>query len=288
MMSANNFDKVLSELQESLKLIADERLTAINDLQETQVVRLTYLQHEAKRIEKKLGKDHVRTGQLKARVENHFGILKNLRVEAEITRIKIPQISAEDTLVHGRVMDENHRGIGGLFIYMIDERGKPLASLGRSETDVSGYYSLIIDPQTFKKMAKVIAAGVFLSVGTKRGKTFHREFEPLKITPRDRILVEIVLNRDALTKGKEPGVRPYEKEGAKEVERAGLEDINGIGAKRAEKLLAAGIDDIEAFLEVEEKKLKEILGNVDISRMKAEGADILKRRGNATGEKEEE
>jgi hypothetical protein len=278
----------LSELQESLKLIADERLTAINDLQETQVVRLTYLQHEEKRIEKKLGKDHVRTGQLKARVENHFGILKNLRVESEIARIKIPEISEDDTLVHGRLIDENHWGIGGLFVYMTDERGKPIASLGRSETDVSGYYFLVIDPKTFKKMANVIEAGVFLSVGTKRGKIIHREFESVKMTEGDRILVEILLNRDDFTKVREPGVRPSEKVGAKEDKGARLEDINGIGEKRAEKLRKVGIADIEDFLEADEKKLKEILGNVDISRMKEEGADILKSKRNASGEKKEE
>ncbi len=49
-----------------------------------------------------------------------------------------------------------------------------------------------------------------------------------------------------------------------------------------------GIADIEDFLEADEKKLKEILGNVDISGMKEEGADILKSKRNASGEKKEE
>ena len=90
------------------------------------------------------------------------------------------------------------------------------------------HYSMVFDPRTIKKMAKIIDAGVFLSVGTKHRKTFHRQFEPLKITERARTLVEIVLIRDDLTRGKKTAVEPYEKPEVKETEGARLEDINSI------------------------------------------------------------
>ncbi|MEA1912571.1 MAG: 50S ribosomal protein L21 [candidate division WOR-3 bacterium] len=57
-----------------------------------------------------------------------------------------------------------------------------------------------------------------------------------------------------------------------------LEEIQGIGKMRAEKLRKSGIKDLNSFLKTDDEKLKAILGNLQISKMKKEGASLIKKR----------
>ena len=54
-----------------------------------------------------------------------------------------------------------------------------------------------------------------------------------------------------------------------------LEMIRVIGPAKAEKLRAKGIKDIKTFLKTDNTKLKRILGEVDITKMKKDAKEIL-------------
>lgn len=56
-----------------------------------------------------------------------------------------------------------------------------------------------------------------------------------------------------------------------------LEDIPGVGPSRAKKLRKGGISDAKAFSSASEKKLKDILGNLDIKKMKRNCATVIKK-----------
>lgn len=206
-------DNAIKDLHEDLTKLADERLKAQNDLKEAQVISRTLLQYEAKRLEKRFGKDHPRTQQIKARLEQNLDVINDLEVESHIARIKVPEVSENDTLIHGRVMDESYRGFGGLNVTLTDSKGKALT--GKSETEGSGYYSIVIDQETLKKLSEVIKEGVFLAVFSRKCETIHRQCEPIKINEGDRILAEMVLDRENLITGRVAVEKPPEKEKTK-------------------------------------------------------------------------
>jgi predicted flap endonuclease-1-like 5' DNA nuclease len=63
-----------------------------------------------------------------------------------------------------------------------------------------------------------------------------------------------------------------------------LEDIRGVGPKRAEKLRAAGIPDLEAFLRTDSAKLVEIAG-LDADVAKEDARKVIEERRAAAKEK---
>ncbi len=205
----------VENLHETLIKLRDGRIEALNNLRDIQIASRLLLQHEAIRLEKKFGKEHPRTQHLKDRLKQNLDIINDLEVETEIARIKIPEISQDEALIHGRVMDANYRGIGDLMVCIVDSRERKLIDLGKSTTDDSGYYSLIIGPDKIEKMTKIAEEGVFLTVCTSKGKIIHRQFEPIKITQGDRKLVEVILNRDDISTIRETEMKSSEKPSGK-------------------------------------------------------------------------
>lgn len=85
----------------------------------------------------------------------------------------------------------------------------------------------------------------------------------------------------------EPNVE-REVEVSTETKGVTLEDITGIGRAKAEKVREAGITDVKAFSEADEVKLREILGDMDISKMKKESISLLEQAREASRESKEE
>lgn len=215
MTEEKELDNFVENLHETLIKLRDGRIEALNDLKEIQIASRTLLQYEALRLEKRFGKEHPRTRHLKARLEQNLEVINDLEVEAEIARIKIPEVSQDEALIHGRVVDKNYRGISGLAVLMTDKGGEKLIDLGKSETDNSGYYSLVVKPDIMDRMSDVIERGIFLTVFTSKDRIVHRELESVKVAKGGRVLVEAVLNREDLS-----AVREVEKKKKRVTDKA--------------------------------------------------------------------
>ncbi len=272
-------------LEELFTGLRDGRLEALSEVQEIQVMGRVLLQNEAARMDRKLGKNHPRTRSLRTSLEQNLGSISDLGIELETSSISPPGVEERQTLVHGRVVDENGRGVPGLFVSVADEGGRILHFLGRSQTDAFGYYALVIDPDALRRESRAVESGVFVTVGTGQDELIHRKFEPLEISEGERKLVEeVVLDREVLMGERRQSEywRVVEREETREKEpehsdEIDLEDVWGIGPKRADRLRHAGITDVQALSEAEEERLREVLGNVDVREMKLEAAALLKR-----------
>jgi len=206
---------VLRDLQESFDKIAEERLKALTDLREIQIISRSLLRHEEKRLSRKLGEDHPRTQRMKTRIKQNLEIVKDLDSELEIARIKTPEVAEDETLIHGRVVDEGYRGVKGLEVCMEDANGNTLANLGTCKADDSGYYSIVVKSENVREMSGVLEEGVFLTVRDRKGEVIHRRSEPVKIAEGDRILAEVVLNREDVATVRDMVKRPSD-----EIDRA--------------------------------------------------------------------
>jgi hypothetical protein len=275
-------------LEELFTNLGDSRLEALNEVMELQIISRVLLQNEALRVEKKFGGDHPRTRALQSSLEQNLSSIAEFTAETQIAAISIPEVDEDQTLIHGRVIEEEFRGVEGLFVSMADEEGKTLHSLGRSETDASGYYALVIDPDALQKTSEAVEEGVFLTISTRKGEIVYREFDPLEISEGERKLVEVVLDRrDLIGETRQPdygrGVEHEEAraetpgEGSESLDEVELERVRGIGPKRADRLRQAGITDLQALAEADEESLREVLGNVDVREMKLEAAALLEK-----------
>ncbi len=276
---------IIKDFEENLTILTDERLKVLDDFREMQIVNRVFLQYEEKRIEKKFGKDHERINGLRDKLKHNLDVIKDLEIESELARIKVPIVSDDDTLIHGRITDKNLRGIGGLFVYMTSEKGENIRELGRAETDNYGYYSLVYNDEKARQASDIFPKELFITVGNKRCEVVYRDCEPIKINKGDRKTIEIRLNREGLYAGKpiknstdtSQTAPPVEDIEQKKHEDVKLSDIRGIGPASVKKLTEAGINNPKDFIEADKEKLKSILGKANISEMKKHAASLLEK-----------
>jgi predicted flap endonuclease-1-like 5' DNA nuclease len=266
--------RTLGELFEGLR---DSRLETLGELDQIQTMSRVLLQYEARRIDERFGEDHPRSRSVQASLEQNLDNIKGIELELEIYGIEVAEVEENQTLIHGRVVDERSRGVGGLFVTISDEEGRALTPFGRAETDASGYYALVVDPDALERVSEAAREGVFLTVRTGRGEIVHQEFDPLTVAEGDRKTAEVVLRREDLIGDRrqteyrrETG---YEPSGA--TEEPELEDVWGIGPKRADLLRRAGITSVRALSEAQDERLKDILGDIDVQKIKQDSVAVL-------------
>ena len=199
-MVANfNPNRATEEITKVLNAVAGAQTNALKQTKDAQVILGSLLQHEAKRLEKKLGKSHPRVQQLRSSLQRNLKTVKCLEVEQEIDRIQEPEVDVETTVLLGRVVDEDYRGVSRLKVSLERETGEAIAFLETVETDSSGYYAIEIDESTFARLEQLAPDGVFVAVSTPKGKQLYRQPQPLQLKKSDRALVEVVLNRADIT-----------------------------------------------------------------------------------------
>jgi len=102
-MAKKTFDDIVNQLLKNLNDVTAKRSTILGNFKEMQVIHRLLLQHEKRRLSRKLGTDHPRVQALKTRLNKNLKILGDLEVELEIANIKVPEVEENDVLIHGRV-----------------------------------------------------------------------------------------------------------------------------------------------------------------------------------------
>lgn len=192
--------EAMKRILEAFTEAGSAHINALQQVRDVQFVMGSLLQHEAKRLEKKLGKENLRVQQVKASLKQNQAIARDLEVELEIAKIRVPEVDPKDSLIHGRVVDDNRRGWSGLTVYLANSQGKIVRALGNAQTQESGYYALIVKAEVLKRVAESIKEGVFVVIGNPKGELIYRQKEPLMLVGGDRYLLDdIVLKRSDLT-----------------------------------------------------------------------------------------
>jgi len=202
-----NFDDIVRDgFINSLRQLKSERLAALSGAVNTQVAMQAFFHHEARRLEKKLGAQHPRVRQMKSRLKSNLQIINSLEVERQLARIEAPQIEGEAALIHGRIADEDGRGIEGLTVCLMDQSAIPIRGASEAVTDASGYFAFALEPETVDGLIAASRAGVFLGVFTNRRRLVYQQPDPLTLARSARLLVKISLKRLDLIS--EPSLTP--------------------------------------------------------------------------------
>jgi hypothetical protein len=185
-------ENLLQSLEQVVRQFQGQNLAALNSLKDFQIARLALLQHEKDRLSQRLGADHPRVQQLETQLSQNLGIVEGLEAELEASSIQPPDVSADETLVHGRMVDENQRGYVGLVVTLVDEKGQTLAKAPQARTDAVGYYFLRLAPAAVERIS---AAGkVFVAVQTLRGEIIHKSEQPVQLEKGARIVAGATLS----------------------------------------------------------------------------------------------
>jgi hypothetical protein len=199
-MNDNFPPEFFKRITEAFTEAGSANINALQQVRDVQFVMGSLLQHEAKRLEKKLGTENLRVQQVKASLKQNQAIARDLEVELEIAKIRVPEVDPKDSLIHGRVVDDNRRGWSGLTVYLANSQGNIVRALGNAKTQESGYYALIVKAEVLKRVAESIKEGVFVVICNPKGELIYRQKDPLMLVGGDRYLLDdIVLRRSDLT-----------------------------------------------------------------------------------------
>ena len=222
-------DYVSEELRKGLAALQGSRVNTLSASRDLQVMMRALLQHEARRIEQKLGRQHPRSQRLHVRLQTSLDVLNTLEVERQLTQVQVPNVADQVAFIHGRVVDENRRGFAALVVCLVDGRTTPIREVEAAMTAPTGYYALTLESAVIDSIGKKYPTGVFLAVFTAKGRFVHRERQPLPLAAGLRLVVNVQLSRHELAQGKPPAppCEPDPGEGQPPVPTVSVPDLIG-------------------------------------------------------------
>ena len=193
----NSKKQLVAEFSRSLNVIIEGRTRTLSKLISAHASARAMSQMEASRLKKKLGSQHPRTRKAQEKLRSQLGLVKALTREWEASTIRAPSIAKDEALIHGRVMDEEGRGIEGALVSLRDAEGNPLPGLDRSLTDKAGYYAFKFTRDAVDKAIETTDGNVKLAIESPSGRPLDAPPKPVKIRPGTRFVrSKIVARRD--------------------------------------------------------------------------------------------
>jgi carotenoid cleavage dioxygenase len=190
----------------------------------------------------------------------------------------MPKDKKKDFKIWGRVLDKGTgKGLPNMIIAAFDKDLFKDDPLGTVRTDSNGYFEIHYGTKDFRELIFDRRADIYLKVMDPRGNQLLTTKEWVRREARESegFVIRIPTKwPEQIKKGEK---KPEEIEKV-EVVSVALEDLPGIGPSRAKKLKKAGIKDGNTLAETEDSRLKDILGNIDIKKMKREAKKLVNRK----------
>ncbi len=188
--------------------------------------------------------------------------------------------------IWGKVLvKETDKGIPNVTVKAFDKDLRTDDSLGETVTDMNGNYNIEYSEKDFRELFFDRKPDLYLTIHDNKGRVIKSTKDRIRYNATDKEGFFIRLPSKVASKIPQPKTfvpdKPKKKEPKKlkiKAKSIPLEEILGIGPSRAKKLKKGGISDAKAFSEASEAKLKEILGNITISKMKKDCNNVLKKK----------
>ena len=174
-------------LLDVLNFVGGGSSAALKDLADLQMLSQSLFQLEAQRLKQKYGSDHPQVQQIEARLEQNLNVMRAVQVQQELASIQPPQVLETDALIQGRVMDSDRLGWPDLDIYLENAAGQTLSRLGSTTTEESGYFALVIPPETLGTVSQPKFQKVYLSIRTPTGQVIYRHPDPVALAKGSQV-----------------------------------------------------------------------------------------------------
>jgi len=145
----DSFGRDLVELFDSFQA---ERVRLLSTVRELQLGAQLLATLEGQRLARKSGDDDPRVAALGTRAATILDRVGALDVEIEVASIRVPSVSGAETLIHGRVTDDQRVAAGGATAVLVDEKRQPIEGVDPVEIDDAGYYAFVVKPDVVEKI----------------------------------------------------------------------------------------------------------------------------------------
>jgi len=185
-------EEIIGRIDTSFDSVEKLRSEGLERIKLFHSIKSLALEKEHKRLSEKLGVDNPRVKKMAARMQYNQGLFKDIDVEIEKARIKVPPLKENSWMVHGMVFDKNIKGIDGLTAGLYDQEGNLFPS-AKGCTDGRGYFSI-------KVMLKTAAAEeptppLYLRLFENGRRPVYQDESPMELRTGQVVYREIMLNR---------------------------------------------------------------------------------------------
>jgi hypothetical protein len=167
------------------------RLAAWEEMRTLHVLGTALMLREKRRLERKHGAQHPLVRRLQEGVTRSAELAHSLRAQIEVAKIRVPEVGEGNALVHGRVTDENGRGVAGVTVRYETLDGKGSLVLGPVETNQYGYFAIQVEAQ---KLDGLQDADRMFVVRSKGGKLLYSERDPLNLPAGETLVKQVTLD----------------------------------------------------------------------------------------------
>lgn len=156
-----------TDLEGLFDTIQEQRAALLTMVRDTQLAARLLAVEEAARIKTDVAPDDPRVSRY---MDSSAAILRRasaLEVETEIANIRTPPVTKTQTLLQGRITDDESKASAHVTVTLVDDKGAVVQGVAPVETDDSGYYAFVLDPDQVKAVGD---RNLTLQVGTDSGK----------------------------------------------------------------------------------------------------------------------
>jgi hypothetical protein len=170
-MRAKEFDpaQIDAAVRAAERELDDARLEQYRAFVESQSERATRLAEQAAQLEETLGAKHPRVAQRRALAMQASGLVDELTRAAE-RQSRVPDVSDDENLLYGRVLDPQGEPMPGLVVRVVPKQGGHDVLLAGGTTDDLGDFAIVYPKD---EVLRAKAAGLELHVALEDGRGKH-------------------------------------------------------------------------------------------------------------------
>lgn len=185
-----------SDLEGAYEALQQQRSALLNEAREIQLAARLLAVEEARRLGAIAGRDDSRVERYAQANADILRRLAALEVETQIADIRVPPVTKIETLLQGRVTDEAYTATARVRVTLIDESGAAVAGIDPVQTDQSGYYAFILQPEQIEAIGA--NRSLSLQVGNDSDKLVPAAAKPFVLTAGQVTISEMRLQASEL------------------------------------------------------------------------------------------
>lgn len=199
--------KVLNDFEKAMNDLLGDHAEDLELLKDIPTIQHALVQHEVKRLDRKLGRDHPRVKNLRSTLAHNADVVRSFSPDVEKEPEEEPDVGSDDSIIMGRLVDEKNIAMVGMTVDIEDESGRKIPNIGGVKTDDAGNFILRIDPQNAEKVKNQVGGTGYVTVRDHTGKVVHQDAAPLRPDKGGQMSMNVSVSTEKFS-GKEQVLKP--------------------------------------------------------------------------------
>lgn len=199
--------KVIRDFEQAMKDLLGDQAEDLELLKDIPNIQHALVQHEVRRLDRKLGRDHPRVKNLRSNLAHNTDVVRSFSPDVEKDPEEETPVPSDDSIIMGRLVDEKNIAMVGMTVDIEDESGRKIPNIGGVRTDDAGNFFLRIDPENADKVKSQVGGTGYLTVRDHKGKVVHQDAAPLRPNRGGQMSMNVSVSTEKFS-GKEQVLKP--------------------------------------------------------------------------------